>query len=218
MTTTPDTTLLNGPDLEGEAKIAELFGERPLDEQSAVLDASEIERLAPITDSDVYLGETEMDDGEEGDASGTESLDMLTELELRDGETDEPWVASEEGLTYVPPTDPPVVPGGPEGAQIASGFGSSSLDEPYDADHTSDALPGDDDVTSRVRAALRADAATSGFADTLRISISDGVVTLRGAVDDLDDGDNAASVAEYVAGVVEVIDDLTIRSLARNDA
>lgn len=81
-------------------------------------------------------------------------LGELTESELRAGETGDPNVAAEEGMTYVPPTDPPVVPApdDPEGARVAAGFGTTATDEPYDADHMSTALPTDDAMEARVRA------------------------------------------------------------------
>ena len=78
-------------------------------------------------------------------------------MELRDGETDDANVASEEGLTYIPPVDPPVVPDpdDPQGARIASGFGLSAEDEPYDLSHHSALLSSEDEMVERIREALR---------------------------------------------------------------
>src|SRR5262245_19941344 len=68
-------------------------------------------------------------------ASG--EIELLNELELRAEETDDVMEAVAEGYTYVPPNDPPVVPGTWANAEIASGLGVSALDEPYDDGHHS---------------------------------------------------------------------------------
>jgi BON domain-containing protein len=148
--------------------------------------------------------------------SETERLDLLTGLELRAGETADPLVASDEGATYVPPIDPPVVPGragSRANAEIASGLGISALDEPYDEAHHSSFLPADDEITARVREALRADSSTTQYADTIRIETRDGIVILRGMVYDLIDNDNLLAVASDVTGVGEVVDRLRVHIL-----
>lgn len=204
---------LNGPDLEGDAKLRQLMGDRAPEDQDTLPDADDIGDLGEITSMDIYQGELAagVDDDLPGD---DENLEMLTELELREGETDDVMVAVEEGLTYVPPTDPPTVPGGGySDAEVASGLGTTSLEEPYNEDHHSSFMPGDDEISARVREALRADAATTHFADRIAVETRGGVVVLRGTVDDLDDGDNAMAVAEYVEGVTEVRDELRVRAL-----
>jgi hypothetical protein len=208
-----DNLPLNGPDLEGEAKLRQLRGDRDLEDLNTLPDADDIEDLGQLTSTAKYQGELEagVDDDLPND---DENLEMLTELELRDGETDDVMEAVEEGLTYVPPTDPPTVPGGGyESAEIASGLGNTALEEPYDEDHHSSFLPGDDEISARVREALRADASTAHFAERIAVDTRGAVVVLRGVVDDLDDGDNALAVAEFVEGVAEVRDELRVRSL-----
>jgi osmotically-inducible protein OsmY len=121
--------------------------------------------------------------------------------------------AVEEGFTYVPPIDPPVVPSGDDNAEIASGLGMSALDEPYDEDHHDSFITADDEVGARVREALRADSSTTQYAGKIAITARDGVVTLRGEVADLVDSDNLLAVAEYVDGVDEVVDELRVRGL-----
>jgi osmotically-inducible protein OsmY len=64
-----------------------------------------------------------------------------------------------------------------------------------------------------VREAIRADSSTSQYAGTITIAVRDGVVTLRGVVDDLVDSDNLLAVAEYVDDVDEVVDELRVRGL-----
>jgi len=208
-----DTTPLNGPEPEDEEKLRELRGDRSADDQGAgAISANHVDGLGELTDTDQYLGEIEA--GVHDDLpDDPESLEMLTELELRDGETDEAAIASDEGMTYVPPIDPPTVPNHDrESAEIASGFGVSAMDEPYDRDHHSSYEITDDEIVARVREALRADSATTQYADELVIAARGAVVTLRGEVDDLLDSENLLAVAGYVEGVAEVVDKLQLRS------
>ncbi|MEN9938842.1 MAG: hypothetical protein RLZZ387_5421 [Chloroflexota bacterium] len=210
----PSTNVpLNGPDLEGDEKLRQLMGYRDAEDQNTLPDADEIDGLRQLTSTDKYQGELEagVDDDLPND---DENLELLTELELREGETDDVMVAVEEGLTYIPPSDPPTVPGsGYTDAEVASGVGTSSLEEPYDEDHHSSFLPGDDELSARVREALRADASTAHFAERISVETRGGVVVLRGLVEDLDDGDNVLAVADFVEGVVEVVDELRVRVL-----
>lgn len=203
---------LNPPDVPGEEKSAELEGDEGRDNQTVFFQADQIETVGGRGDLDVpvYQGELEA----EGGSYGVEQLESLTETELREGETDDPSVAAEEGLTYVPPTDPPVYASGEgEGLEIAAGFGSTSLDEPFDASHHDELLYSEDEMTARLRDALRADASTVDIADTLEIETEGGRVILRGLVDSIDDADDAVAVAEEVEGVTEVLDRTRVRGL-----
>ena len=209
----PDAPL-QPPDADLEDKGRELSGDQAEGDQVAFVRQAEVSDLdEPVRHTEIYEGELEA--GAHGDLSGDENLELLTELELRAGETDNPDVAAEEGLTYIPPIDPPVVPSAdrPEGIEIAAGFGTSALDEPYDMSHPSDTISDEDEMSARVREALRADAATSRYADLVAIGTSGTVVALRGVVDDLDDSDNLAAVASRVSGVSEVVDELEVRGL-----
>lgn len=205
----PDVPL-NPPDAPLDQKQRELEGDRPPDQQAAYIDRSDADSLGGTSPTDIYEGE--LADGDQR-LDDVENLDLMTELELRAEETDDPIEAVEEGYTYVPPIDPPVVPGGVQNAEIASGLGVSALDEPYDADHHASFLSADDEMSARVREALRADSSTSAYADVIGVAIRDGAVTVRGVVDDMLDSDNIQAVVEYVEGVTEVVDELRIRGL-----
>jgi hypothetical protein len=211
----PSTDLpLNPPDPPLERKLRELEGDRPPEEQAAYIDRYDTDDLGRLTPTGVYEGELEATvDDDLPTEPPYENIEMLTELELRAEETDDPMEAVEEGFTYVPPIDPPTVPGGLQNAQIASGLGLTAFDEPYDENHHTNFLPGDDEVSARVREALRADSSTTTYADRLEIETNQGVVTLRGVVDDMLDSDNLLAVAGYVDGVVEVLDMLRIRGM-----
>lgn len=209
-----DTTPLNPPDVEPEDKRAQLDGSPDRDHQDPTMPASAVGDLGSITDTEVYEGELEAGANPDVDTEA-QSLDLLEATELRVGETDNPDVAAEEGEAWVPPVDPPVVADAdaPDGMRMAAGFGSTALEEPFDADHHSTFLPPDDEVSSRVREALFADARTSRLADRLDVETLGGVVVVRGEVDDLEDGELIEEVASVVTGVTEVRDETRVPGL-----
>jgi hypothetical protein len=205
-------TPLNGPTPPLEEQLRQMAGYRDQDNQGTLIDADDADDLGTLTRTDLDEAEQIADD--EDRPEDTENIEMLTELELRAEETDDPMEAVEEGFTYIPPIDPPTVPGGGlQNAEVASGLGTSALDEPYDEDHHDSFLIADDEVAGRVREALRADSSTTSYVNRIAIEARDGIVTLRGTVDDLVDGDNIVAVAEYVDGVEEVVDELRVRGL-----
>ena len=63
----------------------------------------------------------------------------------------------------------------------------------------------DETLAERVREELGQDPSTSALA--IEVMVRQGVATLRGTVDDLDDLDNAVAVAARVPGIEDVIDD-----------
>jgi hypothetical protein len=207
-------TPLNPPSPPIEEQLRQMAGYRSADNQGEFPAADELDDLGQITSTDVYEGQLEAGTADDlPDDPDADNLEMLTEFELRADETDDPIEAVEEGFTYVPPIDPPVVPGGADNAEVASGLGLSALDEPYDEDHHDSFLTPDDELRARVREALRADSSTSQYVGKIAITARDGVVTLRGIVDDLVDSDNLLAVAEYVDDVDEVVDELRVRGL-----
>jgi hypothetical protein len=208
-----DTVPLNPPDVEPGGKLAQLEGTPDRDNQDPTIDEGEVDEAGGITDTEVYEGELEATGGLGG--ADTEALESLTAIELRAGETDNPDVAAEEGETWVPPVDPPVVADAdsPDGLTVAAGFGSTAFDEPFDADHHGTLLPADDEVSARVREALLADSRTSRLAGSLRVESSGGIVTVRGVVDDLEDGELIEEVASLVSGVTEVREETEVPGL-----
>jgi BON domain-containing protein len=144
---------------------------------------------------------------------GADALETLDLDALRIGETDDPTVATEEGLTWVPPVDPPTRTGEDGEPEFAAGFGMTAEDEPFDADHHAELLPQRDEMTDRVIEALRADAGTAELADQLLVDTEDGVVTVAGRVSDFADEDAIVAVASDVDGVERVESRLIIRGL-----
>jgi len=196
------------------AERREHLGQHPAGEQVPFLDDDQLDRADEPTPTAIYEGVLEAEGGSVEDAADRRSFESLTDRQLRAGETDDPNEAAEEGLTYVPPSDPPLVAGDAGEPEVAAGFSSSAVDdEPFDADHHSETMTIDDEVSERVRDAIRADAATSDYADSVDVETDGRVVVLRGAVTDLDDEDALVAVAERVAGISQVVDELEVRAL-----
>jgi hypothetical protein len=182
----PDDRPTNTGSLPLEDELRAIEGEEPPEDQDAVVEPTEIVDEHETTDTERYLGEPERS------ASDVDSLDVLADRDLREGETDDPYLASQEGLTYVPPTDPPIPP----------------IDDPEAGE-----LDVESDLTARVRDAFEADAATAGLADRIVIGTIGGVVVLRGVVDSVDDGDSLVEVASGVRGVTDVRDETEVAGL-----
>jgi hypothetical protein len=168
-----------------------------------------------MTDTRVLEGDLEArpPDSDQPDEPDAANIESLLETELRDGETDDPGEAAEEGLTYVPPVDPPVVLGEGGMPDIAAGFGTSADDEPFDADHHDAALFGEDERTERIREALLSHAATSGLVDRLSFDTVGSRVVVAGTLDDLDDEDEVLEVISGVDGVSDVVNRIEIESI-----
>jgi hypothetical protein len=203
----PDTAADVDPD------VAQLLGLRPPD-ADPIPSADEIDTLGVMTDTRVYQGDLEArppgsDQPDEGQAGNLESL---AAAELRDGETDDPNEAAEEGLAWIPPIDPPLRVDD-DGPEVAAGFGTTAQDEPFDADHHADGLPARDEVEQRIWEALRADAATAGLADRVEFDVEGGVVRIIGVVDDLEDEDAVLGVIEAVPGVRIVDSRITVATV-----
>lgn len=206
-----DTTPLNPPSDPPRDDASVDRSDGIVDANDALLEDGDFENpgFDNLTHVERYEGYLEA--GER--ASGAEGLDSLTAGELRAGETIDPNVAAEEGLTWIPPSDPVVVPDdSEEGLAIAAGFGATAHDDPFDADHHDSFLSAEDEMTDRVREALRADARTSRLADSLGIETVGGVAVIRGTVDDVDDSDLIEEVVAEVTGITEVRDDTELAS------
>jgi hypothetical protein len=185
-----------------------LQGDELPDDQDGVIEPDEMEARRELTQTEIDRGETARDRSE----TTIGSLDGLALDDLREGETDDPTAATEEGLTYVPPVDPPTAPtGDPQGVDVAAGTGVSAMDEPYDASHHMSGVPDDLEMTARIREALRADAATAAYADKLRVVTIGSQAVVRGEVDDVDDADAVLAVVDRVAGIEEVVDQTTLK-------
>ncbi len=191
------------PFLEG---LQALEGEEMPADQDAFFEPDEIEaRRTPTQTEFDRLEDTERP---EGGADEIEGLAGGLDGELRDEETDDPEVAAQEGMPWVPPIDPPVVATPWSGDPVvAAGTGVSALDERYDPDEPGVLLSDEGEINERIREALRADSATSRLADLLVIAVVGSTAIVRGTVDDIDDSDDIVAVVSRVPGVDDVLDE-----------
>ena len=116
----------------------------------------------------------------------------------RNARADDPFADSlEEDPTRAAPRPDP---------RIDDGFAETAMHDEPRAPHAVTAGSADEALAARVRRELREDAATAHL--RLQVSVQDAVATVRGAVNDLEDSDNALAVAGRVPGIDDVVDEL----------
>ncbi|HZS94165.1 MAG TPA: BON domain-containing protein [Chloroflexota bacterium] len=109
---------------------------------------------------------------------------------------------------YSPPTDPPVLPGGPEGIHVATGFGRSAEEE-----QAGNPPPrGDEDLREEILLLLREDSDANTL--PLDVDVQGGIVRLVGPVPSALDAERVTTLIGNVQGVVDVIDDTLIEPTA----
>ena len=192
--------------------VIEVQGDVPPIDQDAFLDTDEVERERTGTRTELDAGYTIPDLALAGGEAAV--LDDLDLDDLREGETDDPGVATQEGLTYVPPIDPPVVPDpeSEDGIAVAAGMAVSAESDPYDDDHRGTDLDPGSVMNVRIREALRADSQTSVLEDRLIIGTRGSVAVIRGVIDDVEDSDAIIDVVSRVSGISDVVDQTELAS------
>ena len=152
---------------------------------------------APFIDQDAILEADEVE-GERVPTLSETEWGVPASAGLRTGETDDPTIAAEEGQTYIPPSDPPFVASDDPDGVVLPGA------------HTASA---EGDVNARIRAALAADAATTGLAERVQIAVVGSTAILRGTVDGIEDTDALVEVVGRVDGIDEVRDETEVPGL-----
>jgi osmotically-inducible protein OsmY len=125
-------------------------------------------------------------------------------------DTETVGILDETENVVVPPTDP-VISTASGNAEVLGGFAATSMDEQDVAPSAEDSYLGDEAIADAVRRELAEDATTTTL--QLEVEVRQGTVFLRGAVDGLEDADNAEAVAGRVPGVREVREQLRVRSV-----
>jgi len=192
--------------------VIEVQGDVAPEDQDALLDTDELEHQRTPTRTELDAGYSIPDrEYVGGEAAVLDGLDLE---DLREGETDDPGVAAQEGLTYIPPIDPPVAADeeAQDGIVPGAGIGVSAESEPYDDSHRGTDLDPESEPNVRIRQALRADSQTSVLEDRLIIGTRGSVAVIRGVVDDVDDSDAILEVVSRVAGISDVVDETELAS------
>jgi hypothetical protein len=169
-------------------------------------DLSEDEDEFPPDSDERLEGFEEEDVDLEEDLAGEEEYDT----QHGEGHTFDPYEADDQGLTYTPPTDPPImlVDEDATGVEIAAGFAQSMEDiDPSVEDLPAEVDNNDLDLQQDIEEALRYNSETMHL-DNVHVEVSDGVVTLTGTVPTMDDLGFVYEIVYDMDGVVEVRNDL----------
>ena len=168
-------------------------------------------------------------DGFAGEEISLEELEEELQAQAREAEFDEdgpvdtqhgdgtayyPLKAQQQGLVYIPPDEPPILPSDDlQGIEIAAGFGKDVVFDDPRGEDTPDRLAGADwDLQARVEAVLRKSSLTNQMTD-IKVAVEDGIVYLSGEVETLDDIDVVCSVVQAIDGVEDVEEELIVTSL-----
>jgi hypothetical protein len=130
------------------------------------------------------------------------------------GLSDDPMVATEEGVPYTPPTDRVLEPTGEPGGPDVAGAPPTDAGELERADGVqipNAARPADDALTADVIEALRASDVTAG--DRVRIAATGHRVVVSGEVETVEALDEILGIVGDMEGVDEVVDEVTVRGL-----
>ena len=150
----------------------------------------------------------ELEELEEAARRDLES-DEIYDTQHTDGSTTNPEQAEEQGLVYIPPDDPPVLPSDDlQGVEIAAGF-SDSLDgeDPRAGRLPTRLLGNDEDLEELVMAALAKNSETSTMT-AVRVAAQDGVIHLYGVVDTDEEIAIVDQLVRDLAGVDDVVNHL----------
>jgi osmotically-inducible protein OsmY len=183
-----------------------------------IIDNLEIDAIMPGQVDGLDIAESVTGGSPEGtdgtsDTEAIEAVDFTDQVILNDpdgaagpGDTTSDEDISEGEEVYVPPLDPPS-----DGAdRVINGFSLSAMDSISVAPSASDNKLGDEAIADAVRRELREDAATTEL--RIRVHVEQGIVRLRGTVQDILDTENAEEVASRVPGVIEVIEELEVQT------
>ncbi len=131
-----------------------------------------------------------------------------------DGTAYYPLKAQQQGLVYIPPDDPPILPSDDlQGIEIAAGFGKEVMYDDPRAEDTPDRLAGSNwDLQARIETVLRKSSLTNQM-NGVKVAVEDGTVYLSGEVETLDDIDVVCSVVQEIDGVADIEEELIVTSL-----
>lgn len=134
--------------------------------------------------------------------------------EPRSGMTDDPLVASEEGIPYDPPSDRVLdARVGESGAEQAGvdHTDAGELEREDMVQFPDGEVASDDELRADVVERLRASDVPAG--DRLRVAVSGSRVLLQGQVESVDILDEILGIVGEVPGVEEVVDEVEIRGV-----
>lgn len=133
-----------------------------------------------------------------------------------EGESDDPMVATEEGVPYLPPTER-VLSDVRESESAADAAGSGANDEESlelempDAGQERGLFPRDDALQAAALEALRQSDVTAG--DRIEVDAAGSTIWVRGSVDSIDVSEQILDLLGDIPGVEEVVDELEVAGI-----
>ena len=142
------------------------------------------------------------------------TTDRAFDTQQSEGHTFDPWKAEDQGLTYTPPSDPPVVPSedDPQGAEIAAGFAPSMEASDADVEDLPERVDNRNlDLEEDIYEALRYNSETRDLRD-IRVYVHNGIVSLFGTVPGDEDLAQVYNIVGGLEGVIRVHDEIQVGS------
>ena len=138
------------------------------------------------------------------EARHTRELEQWIDTAHTDGSTDDPLLAQRQGLVYIPPSDPPVLPSSDgQNVAIAAGFASSMEETDPSVIRLPDHVDGNDlDLEQDIRIMLHNNSETANITE-VQLAVRDGIVFLAGSVESEDD---IAILDEMIRDMEDVVD------------
>jgi len=121
-----------------------------------------------------------------------------------EGSTDDPLLAQRQGLVYIPPSDPPVLPSDDgQNVAIAAGFASSMEETDPSVVRLPDHVDGNDlDLEQDIRTMLHNNSETAHLTH-VKLAVRNGIVFLTGSVQSEDD---IAILDEMIRDMEDIVD------------
>ncbi len=144
-------------------------------------------------------------------ARRSQQTDDVVDTRHTDGSTDNPVLAQEQGLVYLPPSDPPVLPSDDrQNVEIAAGFATSIEEtEPGVVELPAHVAGNDLDLEQTIRETLHNNSETANL-DGIRLSVRDGIVFLAGRVETLEEITIVDEMLRDLRGVRDVRNHLDV--------
>ncbi len=212
-----DTLVLSGRVDTAEARQAASDLAAMLAPDKRIDNDLEVEGTEPVTVTDFYRGEAPSAEVPEDEAE-LHRMDADLSPDLTDESLDTEGLGAAgvdtqlegENVTFAP-TDPVITADEHGRAEVLGGF-TPTADSTVEVEPSAlDARPGDEAIREAVRRELVEDATTTDL--PIDVLVREGVVHLRGEVEDVEDAQNAEAVAARVPGVREVVDQLRVRTV-----
>ena len=131
-----------------------------------------------------------------------------------EGETDDPMVATEEGVPYLPPTDR--VLSEVRRSEASADAAGSAADDEEELELDSDSgqepdMPRDEALQAAALEALRRSDVTAG--DRIQVDAAGSTIWVRGSVESIDVSDQILGILGDLPGVDEVVDELEVAGI-----